>query len=145
MKNIKVREARKLITLYPSIVREDAFLKEVVEGILKDPKTRAVYVVDREEKLLGIIDIRRVIRYIFPHFFEEDLIGREVIDIITSKTVKDFISYPPVWVTEDDNLDKALRLMIENELEEIPVVDKDLRVIGDLNLLELLSIWIKKY
>jgi len=29
-------------------------------------------------------------------------------------------------------------------LEEIPVVDDDMRVIGELNLLELLTAWLEK-
>jgi len=144
MKNIKVKEARTLITLRPSIISEEAPLQEVVRAIIDDPKHRALYVVDKNSKLIGTVDLRRLTRHIFPHFFEEDLIGRGIIDFVSSETAKDLIPHPPACVTDDDDLETAFRRMMENKLEEIPVVDKDMKVVGDLNLLELFKVWITK-
>ncbi|HIE43572.1 MAG TPA: CBS domain-containing protein [Candidatus Omnitrophica bacterium] len=90
---------------------------------------------------MGIIDLRRLVRYIFPHILEEDLIGRGIVELVSGKTAEDLIPNPPVYVTDEDSLDTALSLMVDNELEEIPVVDNNMRVIGDLNLLELVSAW----
>jgi len=143
MKNIKVKEARDLITLRPSIISEEVPIQEVVKTIIDDPKHRALYVVDKNSKLIGIIDLRRLARHIFPHFFEEDLIGRGIIDLVSSETAKDLIPHPPACVTDDDDLETAFGKMMENRLEEIPVVDKDMKVVGDLNLLELFKVWMR--
>ncbi len=144
MKNIKVKKARDLLTHRPSIISEDAPIQEVVKAIIDDPKHRALYVVDKNSNLIGIVDLRRVTRYIFPHLFEEDLIGRGIIDLVSSETAKDLIPHSPTYVTDDnDDLETAFRKMMENRLEEIPVVDKDMKVIGDLNLLELFQVWMK--
>ena len=144
MKNIKVKEARELITLRPSIISENATLQEVLGTIIDNPKHRALYVVDKNSKLIGIVDLRRLTRHVFPHLFEEDLIGRGIIDLVSSETAKDLIPHPPAYVTDDDDLETALRRMMENRLEEIPVVDKDMKVIGDLNLLELFEVWMRE-
>jgi len=144
MKNIKVKEARDLITLRPSLISEDAPIQEVVRKIIDDPKHRALYVVNKNSKLSGIVDLRRLTRHVFPHLFEEDLIGRGIIDLVSSETAKDLIPHPPAYVTDDDDLETAFRRMMENRLEEIPVVDKDMKVIGDLNLLELFEFWIRE-
>jgi len=143
MKNIKVKEARNLITLRPSIISEEASLQEVVKAIIDDPKHRALYVVDNNSKLMGIIDLRRLAKHVFPHFFKEDLIGRGIIDLVSSETAKDLIPHPPAYVIDDDDLETAFRKMMENRLEEIPVVSKDMKIVGDLNLLELFEVWLR--
>lgn len=144
MKNIKVKKGRTLITHRPSIIPDDASIQEVVKAIIDDPKHRALCVVDKNSKLIGIVDLRRVTKHIFPHLFEEDLIGRGIIDLVSSATAKDLIPHPPAYVTDDDDMETALRKIIENGLEDSPVVDEDMKVIGDLNLLDLFQVWMKE-
>jgi Mg/Co/Ni transporter MgtE len=50
----------------------------------------------------------------------------------------------PNYVRDDDTLKTAFFKMYENELDELPVVDKDLHLIGNIDLLELLTILIEK-
>jgi CBS domain-containing protein len=51
------------------------------------------------------------------------------------------IMIPPTYVKDDDSLSDAFRVMFENRLMELPVVDDELHVIGDLNALELIKAW----
>jgi len=51
---------------------------------------------------------------------------------------------PPIYVKEKNTIKDAFILMMQNDLEEILVVDDDLRVIGDLNMLEILKLWAQK-
>lgn len=45
------------------------------------------------------------------------------------------------FVFDDDPIEKAFSLLFQNNVGEIPVVDKDEKLIGDLNIIELLVLW----
>lgn len=143
MQNVKVKEIRQLINPLPSLIGANAPAVQAAEAILRNPKTRAIYIVNKEKTLLGTINARRLIRYLMPYMFhEEDITGSETLKNIRIRNVRDLITGEPVFVTEDDNLEKTVRLMIENELDELPVVDEKKKVIGEINILEVLSVWL---
>jgi CBS domain-containing protein len=48
------------------------------------------------------------------------------------------------YVTDNDTLKTAFLKMYEHEFDELPVVDKDNHLIGNIDLLELLTILIEK-
>jgi CBS domain-containing protein len=52
------------------------------------------------------------------------------------------IMLDPVYVHMDTTLEEALKLMIDNNIQEMPVVDEKGEIVGDLNSLEiLLALW----
>ena len=139
-----MKEVHKLLTK-PSLVNENASLKEVVERITEDPKTRAVYVVDSKKKLKGIIVLKAVLKSAFLECIPEPYLSFSSLMSVKPKIkeAKDMM-VPPIYVKEKNTIKDAFILMMQNDLEEIPVVDDDLRVIGDLNMLELLKLWMQK-
>ncbi len=61
--------------------------------------------------------------------------------IAKAETIKD-IMHPPIYVYEDTKILDVLEMLSRENIQELPVVDKDKRVIGDLNCLEILKrIW----
>ncbi len=144
MKNVKVKQARELITPHPSIIGANAPAVQAAEAILRDPQTRAIYVVDRESKLIGMIDIRRLLKHFLPQMFGVDVMGEGALESLHGEKAKDLIADTPIYVSEEDDLESAVKLMVENELDELPVVDKNLIIIGELNILEILSVWLIK-
>ncbi len=142
MKKIKVKKVRKLITLHPTLVRENAPLDQVAKDLISDPKTRAVYVVDEERHLKGIITLESIMKYAFRHHLGVESVHPPV-KFLTAQKAEE-IMVPPIYAKEEDNLEEVLGEMLKHELEELPVVDDDLKVIGDLNMLEILSIWEEK-
>jgi CBS domain-containing protein len=147
VKGIPVGKIRNIITSEASIVDEDASLLDVAEIMVKDPKTRAVYVVDREKNLKGIISLMTLVEHIFYEYIPEEfstcLGGYDIIKMMNTKKAKE-IMLPVSYVKDDENLKSAFRKMFNNKLNELPVVDNNLKVIGDLNMLEILGVWIKK-
>ena len=49
----------------------------------------------------------------------------------------------PVFVQASTSIRDAFRIMRENQLESIPLVDEEQRVIGELDLVELLLLWLR--
>lgn len=143
-KSIKIKDMRMLITPYPSFVYEDADMDEIAKAMIANPKTRSVYVVDKELRLIGKITLKMLIKQEFAeiiplsstdYFYALDWIGKSC--------AKD-IMVEPVYVHDDDTLKTAFIKMYENELDELPVVDKNLHLIGNIDLLEMLTILLEK-
>lgn len=138
----RVKDIRNLITQNASTVREDASLLKIAEAIVEDQKTRAVYVINNENKLVGIIPVNEIIQYIYyEHIPEEYILYRFPVILSSNATAKD-IMLPPVYVYDHEELTSALVKMFKNNLEELPVVDNEMHIVGDLSVLELISAWV---
>jgi len=104
--------------------------------------------VDKNKKLKGIIVLKTVLKFAFLESIPEPYLDFSYFSSLMSigpklKKAEDMM-LPPIYVKENNTVKDAFSLMMKNDLEEIPVVDNDLRVIGDLNMLELLELWLKK-
>ncbi len=143
MEGFKVKSVRTLITKNASTVKKDADAMTIAKAIVKDPKTRSVYVVDSDNKLLGIIPVINFAQYLFYEYVPDEFLYYKAVMPVEEITAED-IMLPPVYVKEEDSLDTAFQKMFSENLKELPVVDDEMHVIGDLNILELVIAWIKK-
>jgi len=136
-----VRDAFKLIVTEPIIVTRDMGLREVVERVLEDPRTRSAYVVDSRHRVVGMIALREMLEAIEGSLslFERrhpPARGRSRRKSVPFSVQEHM--FKPVTVTEDDRLIDALGKMMEHGQEDLPVVDEDGVLIGELNGFEIL-------
>ncbi|MFQ5988078.1 MAG: CBS domain-containing protein [Dehalococcoidia bacterium] len=117
-------------------IREKDRIYEAVEKIAEDKETMIACVVDGENRLKGIITPREVLKSVevceygtirYP-FFE----GPEVLHLLTSKYAGDIMG-PPISVKADDEIEKAISIMLDEGFYEVPVVDEEGKVIGEIN------------
>jgi len=145
MKKVRVSDIRNLITKNASVVKEDDSLLKVAEEIVRDPRTRSVYVIDKSGKLKGIIPVVELIQYLYYEYIPQEYIFYHFPLALSGEPVAGDIMLPPVYVHDKDKITDALKKMFKNNLKEIPVVDENMKIIGDLNILELISAWIEVY
>ena len=143
MRKIKVRDIRNLITHQASIVHRDDSLLKVAKKIVEDPKTRAVYVVDNNEKLVGIIPVIELVQYLYSEYIPQEYILYRFPILLSGKPRAGDIMLPPVYVHDDEKITDAFIKMFKNNLKELPVVDENMHIIGDLNILEMIVAWIE--
>ncbi len=148
MKETKVREIRKLITVDPAIVLEDEQVENVVKMFIDNPVIRAVYVIDDKERLQGIITMQDILKKVSIDFSsmasiysESNFSGYKIASSGNKTSAKDLMDPEIYYVMDDDPIEKAFNLLFSNNAGEIPVVDKGERLIGDLNIIELLVLW----
>ena len=144
MKKLTVARARKLIVERPVVVHKDETLPELVLAITTDPKTRSIYVVDDDERLIGMITIHDIINVAFPTLATLDTLGYRTSKLLSVKTAEDMVTGTLIYAKDDEPLEDVLRRMIDHNIEELPVVDDNLHVIGEINLLEMLIVWLEK-
>ena len=129
-----------------AIVRPEDSLEQVIKAMLQSPKTMSVYVVDEDGKLVGVISVWDILQATVAHdpdtinsgspsiLFDKDFLERYAF----SEKARDLMR-EPVCVDLTHSLRRAYKLMVEHGLTEIPVVDNQGRIIGDLSLLEILK------
>ncbi len=131
---MKVKEVYQSVTEKAELVREDDSLPAVIQKVSRDPKSRSVYVVNEKDELVGIIDIRDLLRVAGTKYLHRETIT--VISYLTAQRAAD-IMQPPVSVSPEDDIQEALRLTVQHDLKDLPVVEGG-KVVGDLNCFEIL-------
>jgi CBS domain-containing protein len=127
----------------PKIVKvgEDELIYQLVIKIAEDRETMIGCVVDKQDKLKGIITPKELLQAVevrefgvsrFP-FFE----GPHILHLLTSKIAKDIMD-EPVSVKPEDEIEKAIDLMLDKGFYEVPVVDEEGRVIGEINYFSII-------
>ena len=134
MKKMKVKDCCNEVTHEADLVRESDSIERVMDVMAKDPLSRSVYVVDDEKRLQGIIIVKDVLEFLGPQFVDSSRSASEIF----AQTAGDMMR-APVSVSMDDPIEKALKIAIHEWLDDIPVCDKDGRVIGDLNCFEIIN------
>lgn len=138
-----VKDAKRLIVNNPATVVLGTKVFAAVEEILKDPRTETVYVIDETRKLKGIITVSDLLkvsciqmgaprRTSVWNFFK-------YMSLLYSEHVED-IMRKPISVRNTEKLLTALNLMEKHNLADLPVVDENNTIVGELNGLEILAV-----
>jgi CBS domain-containing protein len=122
-------------------VLKTATLRQAVEAMVKDSETRKVYVVDEEHKLVGTITLETLMRHTgyllgvrktgMTSFLR--MLGEISDDKVTEVMNK------PVKVSSNELLVNVTKMMVENHLNDLPVVDDTGRLVAELNGLDILK------
>jgi CBS domain-containing protein len=141
-----VRDAYQLIVSNPCSVLIGASLILALERNLEDPRTKSVYVVDERRILRGVIPLQIFLKTVQKHSLPTLMISEVVenTDRELRKTVEE-VMIKPISVRPEEKLTVALKRMIVHNLEDLPVVDSRGRLIGELNGLEILTMFKEDY
>ena len=103
----KVKRSESGMILDPITLNKSAIVGDALQ-IMKENKIGGIPVVDSENKLVGIVTNRDL-------RFEKDM-GQSVLDIMTSDDIV---------TTELTDLENAERILQENKIEKLPVINSD--------------------
>jgi CBS domain-containing protein len=142
-----IKEVVSILKLEPTTVRTDTPLDDVAKSMLSRPNTHVACVITSEGRLLGLIKLRRLADDLFFHIIPEEFLSEvigledalEYADKSRMRTAADAME-DPLWVKPDETVKDAFERMHEHDLPGLPVVDDRYRVIGYINLLELLAV-----
>lgn len=123
-------------------VSEDDPIFEAASKVAEDCETLLACVVDKNDRLIGVITPRELLKAaevceyggVRHPFFSP----REALHLLTSRYARDIMS-SPISVKPDDEVQKAIDIMIDKGFYEVPVVDADKKVIGVINYFGIIS------
>ena len=151
-KHTLVREALEKVAAQPCVVREDDDLLAATEHLAALPGVHTVAVVDSKGHLVGIIPMRLLLDDLFlrvaPEEFLDDLKDSGALEEfgrMTRATTAKGLMGEPASVTMDNTARDAFAVMHERKLEGLPIVDAEMRVVGYLDRLQLLRLWLKRH
>jgi predicted transcriptional regulator len=121
---------------------EDELIHAAVAKVAEGKDGRIVCVVDKQGKLCGIIAPKEILKTValcgYGEVKQSQFSEREVVHIMTSRYAKD-IMCDPVSVKPDDEVQKAIDIMIDRSFYEVPVVDEAGNPIGLVNYFAVIS------
>lgn len=136
-----VSEVKDLLVKNPTVVRLNDSLDSVCASVVHDPKTRHVYVVDDDNRLLGSIRMNTMVEYLFPYTTMVEQSSK----ILKGKAVgpdathaEDVMDEKPLHVKESTTLSEVARIFMRERINELPVVSDDMVIIGQVNFYEII-------
>ena len=139
--HMKVKDVYETLISDCTTVKTGALIYQAIEKILEMPAAHYVYVVDNKGVLKGTVVLRDLIRITSARYgIRKKGFGsymKYLSDIL--KDDVDEVARPPLAVSLEDNLSKAMKIMEAYDLANLPVVDKQNKVIGELNGTEILK------
>ncbi|MGH2402096.1 MAG: CBS domain-containing protein [Candidatus Limnocylindria bacterium] len=145
-----IAEADRILRMEPVVVPASASLREVAELAVENPGCRVIAVVDARERLLGVLPVRVLVNDVFLKIVPEEFLG-EITDLegalkyaehVGARTAGD-VAVEPISVHPDETVRTAFERMHESKLNGLPITDRDEKVIGYVDQLELLIVWVR--
>ncbi len=145
-KEHKVMKIKDIMDPSPNLIRTSDTFEHLIK-VLDAVKYHVVFVVDNEEKLVGIVTEGDIIKVLIPKYASVDESLISVMDAnyferkcIASKnlTIREIMSKTTIIVSEEDTIIKAAALMVVNRVHTLPVV-KEGKVIGIVSRLTLIK------
>ena len=128
-------------TTKASTVSKNATLREAVEAMVENSETRKVYVLDDDGKLVGTITLETLLRQAGYRLGVRKIGVTSFLRMlaeISDEKVTDVMG-KPVKVLLDEMIVNVTRLMVENHLNDLPIVDSQNKLVGELNGLDILK------
>jgi CBS domain-containing protein len=126
------------------IVNEEEPVKKIIKIFAKKSNFRDIFVVDKEKILKGVItrsDLLNWTRYKLGIGTEKHRPSMDEIQrYVYSTTAKEIMQRHShnISVTPEDDIVTALDIMVLSDLMDIPVVDEEGKILGDITLSEIL-------
>jgi CBS domain-containing protein len=146
----RIDEADRLLRIGPVVVGLEESLRQIAEKAVRNTGCRVIAVVDADGRLTGVIPIRVLVNDIFLKIVPEEFLG-EILDLeaamkyaahIGARTAGD-IQLPPVSVRLEDTIRDAFARMHEAKLNGLPIIDDQQQVVGYVDQLEMLLVWVR--
>jgi len=142
MRQVRIKELLPFSPTDPAVVSANIALREVAKKMIEDFRTREVYVVDEKGHFLGVITLRRLARCIFSSEIPDRLSPTSLLELVSAQTAEDLALRKPAYVFEDDSFERLMEVMFRYDINEIPVVNSERVIVGNINMLEILSAWV---
>jgi CBS domain-containing protein len=145
MKSVTVDQVYRQKPMRALVLKQDMSLPDVLETFVSDYTLKGVFLTDEDGRLTGIINRHDLLHWARVQFdlppstsrlrlgrLRRLLLATRALDIASSNS-------KVAAVTPQETLADVLEKMVRHDLMDIPVVDDDGHILGDMHLTKLLS------
>ena len=141
---LTVSDIRKSVVENPAVVTIGTSIKDALIELVGDHRTRHIYITDKNGKMIDSVRVNNVIENLFPY---ETLwqSSSEYADlgIFSKKNLEDIINRNFVYVRDSTKVSDMISIMLREKINELPVLDLEMRIIGEVNILEVIIAYLK--
>jgi len=127
LSKIKVKDIMHLIVKEPATIFQDASLDQILHKILENTTSRHVYVINKDDKLIGSVRLNNTIKYLFPSIsLLENTEAFEIGSFLgysNAQKVEDIMNTVCSYAFDDTMISDIIRIMIREKTNELPVVN----------------------
>ena len=134
---IMVKDIHDIKSLHSEIIEPDKNINQVLCRFADRADLGGIFVVDANKKLKGVITKTTLLNFAKLKLGGHLRIG-DMKRLIMATNANDIASPWPISVKPEEDVLKALDLMLEYDLIDVPVVDREGRIIGDIQLSEIM-------
>jgi len=151
-KRLSVSDAVQEALRATCVVTRDQSVADVAECLSENPGVNTAAVVDVNGRLQGIIPLRLLLNDLFLNVAPEEFLadlggigGLEEFGRMVRANTAGVLMEPPAYVAVEDSVRHAFALMHERHLDGLPVVDPEMKVVGYLDRLDLVRLWLNYF
>lgn len=133
---IEGRMTRNPVTANPDMTVEDA------AKLMKQEKVHRLPVLDKDKKLVGVISEKDILRALPSPV--STLSAYEMPYLLSKITVKKLMSKNPVTITKDTIVEEAARMMVDQDLSCLPVLDGE-KLVGIVSKSDLFKMLLELF
>ncbi len=135
-----VNDIRSLLVEEPTVIYQQQSVSELLKYFFMDQRTRHVYVVNEDGVMVGSVRLNDLIELIMEYLQNlDDRVFNKFIALFVNKTVADVMLKRFVFLKEDTSITDMLSIMLENKVNELPVLDDNNKVVGEANFMEFIK------
>jgi CBS domain-containing protein len=134
---MKVSEWVKLHPNQPVTVPPDSSIEQVTTDFLAHAALRDLYGASSERHIIGHIRHRRLAQLLLTEHLPVQS-SRQIMERIFGGSAEELMENDFVTAHPNEELDNVFHRMLEYEVEDMPVVDSRQRIIGNINLTDIL-------
>jgi len=134
--NVTVKDCYKTENPKLEIIGPEAKLSDIFKSLKIHKESRTVFVIDKDRTLLGLIDVQLLLKTISTQLVKQDSLTN--FSVVWADQAKD-VMIKPTSVSPEDTIEVVLKKMVESKMEDLPVVDKEGKVLGSVSCFELLD------
>lgn len=123
----------------PITATSDWSLEQAADALLRDDGARDLFVTDSDRRLIGHLSLRRVAQLLLAEHLPIQS-RRQLMERVAGGPLRELMDPHVVTATPDEDLDDVLHRIIEQGLEELPVVDAERHLLGVINLSAVLRV-----
>lgn len=145
----KVEAVMKYTTMRALVLHRNTPLDVAIEKFVEGDETRAIFLVDNNGRLVGVINNHSLLQWARLRFGSSAGAGMLSLSHVRRLVMADVMAdlalpgSEEATVSLDDTLAEAVDKMSQYNLLDIPVIDRDGRIVNDLRLSEILSFAMK--
>lgn len=148
-----VSAVNEILSLEPVIVQVDQSLVEIAEAIVNATQpVQVICVVNEQQRLVGLLSMPSLVDDLFLQIVPEEFLSeaRDLEHALAYARLKGIRTagdamIPAIWVNLDDTVKDAFGKMHDHRLSGLPIVNDHYEVIGYIDSLELLTVYIRHW